>query len=114
MLLITEDADLKCLHRGNVKVKPTQDLVTIEGRCVLVDPNPESRPISLCPNMGALIKPCNTTLKVKVGYSPLLVIEGQRICLDNVSGLTDGTPPGIVEYRVFDPGQVFVSEQGGG
>jgi hypothetical protein len=114
MLLLTEDADLKCLHHGNVSVAPTQSLVTIERRRVLVEPNPEGRNISLCPNMGALIKPCNHTLKVQSGYSPLLVIEGHRVCLDSIRGLTDGTPPGIVEYRVFDPGQPFVHEEGGG
>jgi hypothetical protein len=27
-----------------------------------------------------------------------------------VVGLTDGTPPGTVEYKVIDPGQTLVDE----
>jgi hypothetical protein len=110
MLFLTEDADLKCLHRGRIAIEPTQDLVTIEGRRVLVEPNPVGRGISRCPNTGALIKPCLTTLEVKTGYSPFLRIGSWPICLDTVSGLTDGTPPGVVNYVVFDPGQAFVAE----
>jgi hypothetical protein len=109
MLVLTEDAKLICLHRGIVDIKATQDLVTIESRAVLVDPNPESRSISRCPNVGIGIRPCQTTLKVKQGYSELVWIEGQRICLDSVTGLTDGTPPGFVEYKVDKPGQEFVT-----
>lgn len=116
MRWLTEDADLKCRHRGRIAIEPTQDLVTIEGRRVLVEPNPVGRGISRCPNTGALIKPCLVTLEVQTGYSTFLRINHQRICLDTVSGLTDGTPPGVVEYAVFDPGQPFVAESvdGGG
>jgi hypothetical protein len=111
MLFLTEDAALICNHvNGVVKIVPTQDLVTIQGRKILVEPDPEGRPISGCPNMGATIKPCTTTLKVQAGYSAELRIEGRRICLDTVTGLTDGTPPGTVDYRVRNAGQNFVSE----
>jgi hypothetical protein len=30
------------------------------------------------------------------------------VCLDNLWGLTDGTPPGVVKYNVVDPAQKFV------
>jgi hypothetical protein len=89
---------------------PTQDLVKVEGRRVLVEPNPESRPISGCPNIGATIKPCLTTLKVRTGYSEWIRIEGRPVCLDSVVGFTDGTPPGVVEYQVRSAGQIFVEE----
>jgi hypothetical protein len=32
------------------------------------------------------------------------------VCLDTVTGLTDGTPPGIVTYKVRHAGQALVSE----
>jgi hypothetical protein len=51
-----------------------------------------------------------TTLPVKSGYSDFVRIDGKRICLDTVTGLTDGTPPGTVEYKVRSAGQDFVSE----
>ena len=111
MKWLTEDAVINCKHElGIVGIAPSQDLVTIEHRKVLVENNPEGRPISGCPNIGATIKPCTTTLKVEEGYSDLLRINGLRICLDTVTGLTDGTPPGVVKYTVRIPGQEFVAE----
>ena len=111
MLILTEDAVLVCKHQlGKVDIEPTQQVVTVNGRWVLVEPNPEARPISHCPNYGPTIRPCQTTLKVKVGYSDLLRIGGKRVCLDTVEGLTDGTPPGIVKYNVRSAGQDFVTE----
>jgi hypothetical protein len=111
MKLLTEDALLVCAHElGTVQIKWTQDLVTVEQRKMLVEPDPESRPIVACPNIGATIKPCQNTLRVREGYSDLLRIDGRRVCLDTVTGLTDGTPPGTVEYKVRAPGQQFVSE----
>jgi len=109
--LLTEDAALTCEHiLGVVAIQPTQNLVTIEGRRVLVEKDPEARPIHNCPNIGATIKPCTLTLAVKEGYSDLIRIEGRRACLETVTGLTDGTPPGMVNYLVRDPGQQIVSE----
>jgi hypothetical protein len=111
MLLLTEDALLVCTHElGKVAIVPTQKLVRIEDRLVLVEPNPEERPISGCPNIGATIKPCLQTLKVRTGYSTWLRIEGRPICLDTVVGFTDGTPPGVVEYKVNSAGQELVEE----
>jgi hypothetical protein len=110
MLFLTEDAVLVCTHElGKVGIKATQDFVTVDGRSVLVETDPEGRPISHCPNYGPTIKPCTTTLKVTVGYSDLLRIDSRRVCLDTVKGLTDGTPPGTVEYKVRSAGQEFVS-----
>ena len=111
MKLLTQDSVLICAHvLGNVDVRATQRLVTIDGRRVLVEVDPESRPIRGCPNVGATIKPCQLTLRVQVGYSDLLRIDGRRVCLDTVTGLTDGTPPGMVPYRVRSPRQTLVSE----
>ena len=111
MKWLTEDAILNCKHElGIVSIAASQDLVTIEHRRVLVDNNPEGRSITGCPNIGATIKPCTHTLKVEAGYSDFLRINGQRICLDTVTGLTDGTPPGVVKYIVRTPGQEFVTE----
>jgi hypothetical protein len=111
MLLLTEDALLVCQHElGKVGIEPTQDLVKVTGRRVLVEPNPEGRSISGCPNLGATIKPCLNTLAVRTGYSEWIRIEGQPVCLDSVVGFTDGTPPGVVEYQVRSAGQEFVEE----
>jgi hypothetical protein len=60
--------------------------------------------------VGPAIKPCTTTLPVRVGYSDLLRIEGRRVCLDTVTGLTDGSPPGTVNYSVRAAGQALVRQ----
>ncbi len=111
MFWLTEDAVLVCLHElGNVSVVPTQDLVTVEGRRVLVEVDPEGKEVKGCPNVGIGIKPCQMTLTVRQGYSDLLRIEQKRVCLDTVRGLTDGTPPGTVDYKVRSPGQDLTGE----
>jgi hypothetical protein len=110
MKLLTEDAILVCAHElGKVNIAASQSLVTIGGRKVLVEIDPEGKTIVACPNVGIAIKPCTTTLKVEVGYSALMKVDGRRVCLDTVTGLTDGTPPGIVKYHVVRPGQGLVS-----
>src|SRR5215475_6016546 len=104
MLFLTEDSVLICDHiRGIVQNITTQDWVTIESRRIQIEINPEGRPIKGCPNMGPGIRPCVTTLRVQKGYSEWIRIDGKRVCLDTVTGLTDGTPPGLVDYRVRDP-----------
>jgi hypothetical protein len=111
MMIITEDAGIYCKHGGHVANKPSQNYVTIKSRRVLVEDDPEGRSISGCPNVVPF-KPCLTTLKVQKGYSTFIRISGQPICLDTVTGFTDGTPPGVAMYIVRTPGQEFVSEAG--
>jgi hypothetical protein len=109
MKLLTLDAVLPCKHvTGLVGLQATQTWVTVAGRPVLLHPDPEGRPIAGCPNYGATIKPCTTTLPVESGYSSFVSVDGRRVCLDAVTGLTDGTPPGVVKYEVRFAGQVFV------
>jgi len=110
MRWLTEDAVLVCDHGGRVQVVTTQDFVRIRGRRVLIRPNPEGRSIAACPNVNPVIgiRPCVHTLAVREGYSSFVRIAGLPVCLDTTRGLTDGTPPGIVNYKVRSPGQEFV------
>jgi hypothetical protein len=111
MNFLTQDAILVCQHNlGRVSVAAGQDWVTIGGRQVLVENDPEGRPITGCPNIGATIKPCLLTLKVQSGYSDWIRVDGRRVCLDSITGYTDGTPPGVVKYQVVASGQTLVQE----
>jgi hypothetical protein len=111
--LLTEDSKLVCAHQaGIVDIEPSQTWVTVAGRRVLVATDPEGRDVNGCPNIGVGIRPCKNTLKVKKGYSSWVEIDDHGTCLDDLQGLTDGTPPGVVLYLVEDPGQPFVWEQG--
>lgn len=110
MLALTEDAGIFCTHGpGRVSIHPSQAFVTIEGRRVLVEPDPVGWAIRHCPSTVPF-KPCLTTLKVQKGYSEYIRVESLRLCLDTITGFTDGTPPGVVKYVVRDAGQKFVSE----
>lgn len=109
MRWLTVDAVVQCEHvNGLVDLAPSQELVTVEGRAVLVATDPEGRPIVGCPNAGPTVKPCTNTLAVQEGYSTLVAIDGHAACLETVEGLTDGTPPGTVRYQVRTPGQDLV------
>ena len=113
MLLLTEDAGIFCKHAlGKIANQPSQSFVTVEGRRILVEPDPIGRSISGCPNTGPTIKPCTSTLSVTAGYSTFIKIDGHAVCLDTLVGLTDGTPPGVVEYTVRTAGQTFVTGAG--
>ena len=93
---------------GSVDRQPSQSLVTVDGRRVLVEPDPVGRSISMCPNYGITVKPCTTTVGVVAGYAMALRIDKQAIALETVHGPTDGVPPGVAEHLVFDPGQSLV------
>ena len=52
-----------------MSIVPSQDLVSIGSRRVLIDPDPQGRSIGGCPNYGPAIKPCTTTLQVEQGLA---------------------------------------------
>lgn|SRR5574338_44710 len=113
MKILVQGAELVCAHTpaGKVNISPTvQSWVRVNGKAVLVQADPVAKSIAGCPNVRPGIKPCQLTLPVQKGYSTLMRIDGKPICLDTVTGLTDGTPPGAVQYTVRKPGQDFVSE----
>lgn len=108
MRALVVDGVLRCGHDGVVASVASQSWVRVSGSSLLVEADPVGRSISLCPNVGVNIKPCLVTLAVRTGYSTLVHVDGHAVCLDTVVGLTDGTPPGTVDYTVRDPGQHLV------
>lgn len=112
MKFLTSRAKITCKHvTGIVQILLTrQHFVTVEGAPVLVEGDPAFKPIVGCANVGPTIKPCMLTLGVTAGYSTWIKIAGHAVCLDTVTGITDGTVPGTVKYTVRNPGQDFVAE----
>jgi hypothetical protein len=109
MLWITEDANLRCDHAGSGKVTsfaPLQGWVTVQQRRVLVEPDPEGRPMSGCIMNPPQFLPCSSTLKVTSGYSTWVRVDTHAVCLSSVVGLTLANPQ--TNYRVYDPGQQLV------
>lgn len=111
MFFVTEDATITCKHPGGfVENLPSQNWVTIANRRVLVEIDPEGRTIKGCPNTAGTNKSCLNTLPVQTGYSSLIRVDGKRLCLDPITGFTDGIPPGLFKYVVLNAGQPFVQE----
>jgi hypothetical protein len=111
MYWLTEDAVLNCPHQsGIVDIVASQSLVTVDARRVLVESDPENRPIKSCPWSGPGLAKCSKTEAVKEGYSPLISIDGLRVCLDTVTGLTTSIPPKTFSYTVRHAGQDLVSQ----
>ena len=111
MFFVTEDALIICKHPvGIVERVPSQGWFTVANRRVLVDPDPENRKINGCANgPPPTVKPCFTALKEDdTGYSTFIRVGGQRVCLDTITGFTDGNPPGLFKWVVTNPGQPFV------
>jgi len=108
MLWLTEDAIVACADSTGIVqgFDPAQSWVTVSGRRVLIAPDPVGRTIAGCPNLPPLSKPCTTTLGVSTGYSGLIQIGGQPVCLSNLQGPVDA-PAG--PYGVTAPGQALVS-----
>jgi len=113
MLWLTEDATLRCDHAGSGKVDgfaPAQSWVTVARRRVLIDPDPEGRPMSGCIMKPPEFLPCSTTLKVTSGYSTWVKIDRRGVCLSSVVGLTLANPQ--TNYSVYDPAQQLVGADG--
>src|SRR5262249_41926749 len=108
---LTIDARLVCKHGGGVQNKNSQNWVSIQKRAILVATDPEGRSIKGGPNANVTMgqKPWTTTLKVQTGYSDFVRIDSHQVCLRTVDGLTDGTTPGTVHYKVLNPGQSLVA-----
>jgi hypothetical protein len=100
-------AVVRCEHDGTVRQKPSQAWVFVGGANVLVQPDPVGRDVDWCPNSAPPMKKCGKTLRVHQGYSALVFVGGVPVVLDDLKGITDGTPPGNW-YRCRDAGQHFV------
>jgi len=110
--IITQAAVLQCDHlTGIVGIAASQRLVTIMNVPILVKGDLISRPIAGCPiPASGGSKPCLTTINETKGHSSLLFIRGKAVCLEALKGLTDGVPPGSINYTVNSAGQNLVVE----
>ena len=107
-LLLTEKADVRCTHNhsGKITIPASQDWVTIAGVPIPVAPNPVGRIVQYCELQPDV--QCKAILDVTGGYSSLLRIGGQQLCLKSLVGRTLAAPLGT--FDVVDAGQKFVEE----
>ncbi len=111
--LITQKAVLQCDHlTGIVGIIASQTFVTIEKIPILVKGDLVSRPIAGCPiPASGGSKPCLTTINETKGHSKFIFIRNIPVCLKSLKGLTDGVPPGSINYTVNQAGQNFMVEK---
>jgi hypothetical protein len=105
---ITEHSVIACGHGALVHNVASQGWVTVGGSSALVADDPVGRTIVGCPNVGPTVKPCTKTLRVAAGYSGWIRIDKKSVTLSHLDGLTDGTLPGTVHYRVESVRQSLV------
>jgi CheY-like chemotaxis protein len=86
---------LVCEHLGEV--------VLPEGDGPLTEKDLGGAAIVGCPNAGPGLKPCTAILPPDGGLADRHAPDGSRFVLKSVTGLTNGTPPGTVRYRVEIP-----------
>jgi hypothetical protein len=112
MFVLNEKAVLTCNHpNGFLRNDPSQNFVRIQKSRVLIETEPLGWIIKSCPMVPPQAKPCTVAEKVEKGYSAWVRISGRRVCLDTVTGYTDGMAPRTIMYTVMKPGQEFVSEK---
>jgi hypothetical protein len=112
MRLLVETALLTCDHAGRVDPQPSQRLVFVNDRRVLVKPDVEAKSITACPiPLGPGSKPCTNTLPLRKGYSRFVFIQDIPVCREDARGYTDGVPPGGVDYFVVQPAQRLTAEE---
>jgi hypothetical protein len=109
--ILTSNAQLMCIHGGQVMLHPTQTIVQIQGGFVLCVPDLLTMPIVGCPQVGPGIVPCTLVMvtepvitaspKVMVGGRPAYVVQQVGV----PGGVTNGVPPGMV--MCVYPGQML-------
>lgn len=109
MKVLVQTSLLTCDHgSGVVTIGALQSMVHVNGVAVMVKGDFEAKPIGGCANAGPSIKPCTTTTAVTKGYSSHVFINNIPVALDDLEGVTDGTPPSTIPFKVRSASQVLV------
>lgn len=100
--LLTANAQLMCIHGGQVMLHPTQTIVQVGGGFVLCVPDLLSMPIVGCPQAGPGIVPCTMVMVTEpaISASPTILVGGRPAYVVNQlgmpGGVTNGVPPGMI------------------
>ncbi|MEV8630888.1 hypothetical protein AB0395_04455 [Streptosporangium sp. NPDC051023] len=107
--VLTTGASIGCGHGGTVQVVPGQRTLTVAGAPVLVAGDLEGKPITHCVPTAPGAVPCTAVASVIGGSATTLSVGGHPALLDTLSGLTNGSPPGVL--TVLTPGQTVLQAQ---
>jgi hypothetical protein len=107
-LILNSAGVVVCPHAGRVTLIPRQLNVLAQTGYVMREADVVGAPIVGCRKPFALgSAPCRTVVVVFPGSTSIVVsVGGQPVCLETLTGLTDGVPPATVV--VAFPGQIAV------
>ncbi len=107
-LVVNSNAKIICAHGGQVTLIPKQTTVQVGGAPVMRETDIMGSPIVGCAQPPSVAtKPCTTVVSILPGGSaPTVSAGGMPVHVQNLSGMTDGVPPGTV--MVVSPGQTTV------
>ena len=112
MKFLVQSSLLTCDHgSGVVAIGALQAMVHVNGVAVMVQGDFEAKGIAGCANAGPSIKPCTTTTAVTKGYSGHVFINNIPVALDDLEGVTDGTPPSTIPFKVRTVSQTLVDTE---
>jgi hypothetical protein len=109
--VLTTNAQITCVHGGQMMLSPRQTLVQLQGGFVLCIPDLLSMPIVGCPQVGIGIVPCTLAVVTEpvISASPLVQVAGRPAYVVNTigvpGGVTNGVPPGMIVC--VNPGQAL-------
>jgi hypothetical protein len=108
--ILTSNAQVMCIHGGQVMLRPTQTVVQVGGGFALCLPDLLSMPIVGCPQMGPGIVPCTLAVVTDpvITASPKVMVQGRPAYVVTQigvpGGVTNGVPPGMI--ICVNPGQI--------
>jgi hypothetical protein len=106
--LVNTNAQIMCIHGGQVMLTPKQTKVIVGGAPVLRETDLVGCPIVGCaqpPSPGT--KPCTMVVSTIPGGTVLKALAvGMPPHVQTLQGITDGVPPGTI--MVASPGQMTV------
>jgi hypothetical protein len=108
--VLTTASTLRCVHGGTVTVPPSQTLLTVAGKPVLVQSDLVNAVVAGCPNSNpsASQTPCLKITSLTTGASVTLSVAGRPVLLATARGLTNATPPQPVMWQVTAAGQTVL------
>jgi hypothetical protein len=106
---LTEGSTLVCLHLGTVQLTAGQSKLRVNGERVLIEGDLSGAMIAGCKTVAdpnSKTAPCLSISSVINGVATKLKVSGQRVLLETITGLTDGTLSGTPQsWSVQSAGQ---------
>jgi hypothetical protein len=102
--VLSASAELVCPHQDPIVIMPSQRLLLVDGRPVLLRADLLTAKVPTCRNVGPGLTPCGGIVSIIGGLSTTLRVGGEPVALDGAYGLTAAVP-GPVRWQVRSAGQ---------